>query len=116
MEDGVLSKWYVGEGDELQAGDLLCEVDVYGLNEDHKTDTLTLLIESHEVGYIARLLVKEGSTVRVDHPIGVMVEDEDAIAALKDYTPPDGPSRNSGSDVKTEDGRLFCWQAYLKED
>ena len=25
----------------LQAGDLLCEVDVVGLNEDHKSDKLT---------------------------------------------------------------------------
>jgi hypothetical protein len=36
----------------LQAGDLVCEVDVENLTEDMKH--ATMLIESHEAGYMAK--------------------------------------------------------------
>jgi hypothetical protein len=49
MTEGRLVKWYVQPGDFLQAGDLLCEVEVTGLRDDKPTSATVLLIETHEV-------------------------------------------------------------------
>jgi len=116
MADGVLSKWHVAEGDAINTGDLLCEIDVVGLSEDHRHSSTTMLIESHEDGYVARLFVAEGARVPVDHAIGVLVEEEGDVTAMAAFTPSPGPSPNSGAESKTAAGRLFCWQAYLKEE
>jgi pyruvate/2-oxoglutarate dehydrogenase complex dihydrolipoamide acyltransferase (E2) component len=52
QETGKLAKWLVREGDYVEVGDLVCEVEVEKLNEE--LDLATMLIETHESGYVAR--------------------------------------------------------------
>ena len=47
-----------GQGDEVAAGDALCEIE---------TDKATLAFESQEDGFVAKILVPEGS---MDVPVG----------------------------------------------
>jgi pyruvate/2-oxoglutarate dehydrogenase complex dihydrolipoamide acyltransferase (E2) component len=68
-----------------------------------------MLIESHERGYVAKLLVVEGRSAPVDSCIAVLVDDAADVPAFAGHTPP-YPSANSGAGP----GRMFCWQAYLK--
>eukprot|EP00290_Baffinella_frigidus_P036133 CAMPEP_0180299412 /NCGR_PEP_ID=MMETSP0988-20121125/22103_1 /TAXON_ID=697907 /ORGANISM="non described non described, Strain CCMP2293" /LENGTH=192 /DNA_ID=CAMNT_0022279225 /DNA_START=78 /DNA_END=652 /DNA_ORIENTATION=- len=99
MTQGRLVKWYAQPGDFLQAGDLLCEVEVTGLLDEAPGAATVLLIETHEVGHLAKTLVDSGATVQVDHPIGVMVEDARAVGAFASYAAAGGASKNSGADV-----------------
>mmetsp|Transcript_13381 Transcript_13381/g.21231 ORF Transcript_13381/g.21231 Transcript_13381/m.21231 type:complete len:189 (+) Transcript_13381:57-623(+) len=114
MEKGVISKWLIAEGDLVAVGDLVCEIDV-----EHLTSELpqaTLLIETHESGYLAKKLRKEGETVSVDLAIAVFCEEAEHVAEFSKYKVSSEVSLNSGAGSGSGKGRLFCWQAYLKEE
>lgn len=77
MEMGTIVSWAKKEGDKLNEGDLLAEIE---------TDKATMGFETPEEGYLAKILVPAG--VR-DVPIGklvcIIVDDESKVAAFKDY-------------------------------
>ncbi len=67
MEEGTLSKWLVSEGDVVQSGDLLAEIE---------TDKATMEFEAVEEGIISKLLVAEGTAnVKVNSAIAILLED-----------------------------------------
>lgn len=67
MEEGTLAKWLVKEGDSVQSGDLLAEIE---------TDKATMEFEAVDEGVIGKLLVAEGTEgVSVNTPIAVLLED-----------------------------------------
>jgi len=74
MEEGTLLKWLVKEGDEVQAGDVIAEIE---------TDKATMEVEAVDDGTIAKILIGEGTEgVLVNTPIAVVaLEGEDASAA-----------------------------------
>ncbi len=94
-----------------QVGDLVCECTVERLIDTEGPAVTTMLIESHERGYVAKLLAAEGAVVPVDACIAVLVEEPQHIPALARHAP-HYPSANSGAGP----GRMFCWQAYLKTE
>lgn len=73
MEEGTLAKWLVKEGDTVQSGDLLAEIE---------TDKATMEFEAVDEGVIAKILVAEGTDgVKVGTVIAMIAsEDEDADA------------------------------------
>ncbi|KAB2010373.1 hypothetical protein ES319_D10G233800v1 [Gossypium barbadense] len=85
MSQGNITKWKKKEGDKIEPGDILCEIE---------TDKATLEFECLEEGFLAKILVPEGSKdVPVGQPIAVMVEDEENITKI--------PSTlGAGSDVE----------------
>jgi pyruvate dehydrogenase E2 component (dihydrolipoamide acetyltransferase) len=67
MEDGTLAKWLVKEGDTVNAGDILAEIE---------TDKATMEFEAVDEGVIGKILVEEGSEgVKVNAPIAVLLEE-----------------------------------------
>ncbi|PZQ21063.1 MAG: pyruvate dehydrogenase complex dihydrolipoamide acetyltransferase [Sphingopyxis macrogoltabida] len=74
MEEGTLAKWLVKEGDKVQSGDLLAEIE---------TDKATMEFEAIDEGTIAQILVAEGTdNVKVGTVIAVIAgDDEDASSA-----------------------------------
>ena len=74
MEEGTLAKWLVKEGDSVQSGDLLAEIE---------TDKATMEFEAVDEGTIAQILIPEGTdNVKVGTVIAVIAgEDEDAGSA-----------------------------------
>jgi pyruvate dehydrogenase E1 component beta subunit len=74
MEEGTLSKWLVKEGDTVQSGDIMAEIE---------TDKATMEFEAVDEGVIGKILIAEGTEeVKVNTPIAVLLEDgEDASAA-----------------------------------
>ncbi|PQM27533.1 pyruvate dehydrogenase complex dihydrolipoamide acetyltransferase [Sphingopyxis lindanitolerans] len=80
MEEGTLAKWLVKEGDTVQSGDLLAEIE---------TDKATMEYEAIDDGVISQILVPEGSeNVKVGTVIAVIAgEGEDASAAKAAPTP-----------------------------
>ncbi|OMP06425.1 Biotin/lipoyl attachment [Corchorus olitorius] len=89
MNQGNISKWIKKEGDKIEVGDVICEIE---------TDKATLEFESLEEGYLAKILAPEGSKdVAVGQPIAITVEDPDDIEAVKTS------SVGSGSAVKKQE-------------
>lgn len=78
MEEGTLSKWMVKEGDSVNSGDLLAEIE---------TDKATMEVEAVEEGIIAKLLVKAGSEgVKVNAPIAILLEEGEDESDLEGYS------------------------------
>ena len=71
MTEGTLAKWIMKEGDAVQSGDMLAEIE---------TDKATMEVEAIDEGVLAKILVSEGTEgVAVNAPIAVLLEDgEDA--------------------------------------
>ncbi|MXU66331.1 pyruvate dehydrogenase complex E1 component subunit beta [Oceanomicrobium pacificus] len=74
MEEGTLAKWLVKEGDTVESGMVLAEIE---------TDKATMEFEAVDEGTIGKILVAEGTEgVKVNDPIAVLLEEgEDASAA-----------------------------------
>jgi len=71
MSHGNISKWLKKEGDKIEVGDVICEIE---------TDKATVEFDSLEEGYMAKILVPEGSKdVPVGQAIAITVEDADDI-------------------------------------
>ena len=66
MNSGVLCAWLKGEGDRVQKGEALFEVE---------TEKVVLQVEAERGGTVARLLADEGDEVPVGGVVAVL-EDE----------------------------------------
>ena len=73
MEEGTLSKWLVKEGDEVNSGDVIAEIE---------TDKATMEFEAVDEGVMGQILVAEGSEgVKVNTAIAILLEDGDEAGA-----------------------------------
>jgi pyruvate dehydrogenase E1 component beta subunit len=74
MEEGTLAKWLVKEGDTIESGMILAEIE---------TDKATMEFEAVDEGTMGAILVAEGTEgVKVNTPIAVLLDEgEDASAA-----------------------------------
>ena len=72
MEEGTLLRWLKAEGDQVQRGEPVVEIE---------TDKAVVEIEAIATGVLRKMLVEEGVTVPVGSPIGIVAgEDEDITA------------------------------------
>lgn len=65
MEDGLLVKWLVQEGDTVQAGQPLVEIETAKINSE---------LESPVTGIVAHIMVREGTTVDVGTLVAVVAD------------------------------------------
>lgn len=95
MEDGTLARWLVKEGDSVQSGDILAEIE---------TDKATMEFEAVDDGVIGQLLIGEGSAgVRVNTPIATLLaegESRPATVATTAKTVTPAPAQST-TDAKT---------------
>lgn len=76
MEEGVLLAWKKREGDQVQAGEALAEIE---------TDKAVMDLEAFASGILRKILVQNGATVMSGTLIGVIGgADEDITSALTD--------------------------------
>ena len=114
MEEGTLAKWLVKEGDTVQSGDILAEIE---------TDKATMEFEAVDEGVIGKILIAEGTSgVKVNEAIAVLLEDgEDASAATSapkaetkapeaksEAAPKAAPATASAPAPKAEGERVFA--------
>ncbi len=81
MEEGVVAKWLVNEGDTIKEGDILAEIE---------TDKATMEFESFHDGVLLHIGIKEGETAAVDTLLAIVGEKDEDISGLL------SPSSNSG--------------------
>lgn len=79
MTEGNLAVWTVKEGDTVNSGDVLCEIE---------TDKATMEVEAVEEGVIGKILVAGGTEgVAVNAVIALLLEEGEDASALDGYTP-----------------------------
>jgi len=73
MEEGTLAKWNIKEGDTVESGDVIAEIE---------TDKATMEVEAVEEGTVAKLLVEEGAeNVKVNAVIAILAEEGEDVSA-----------------------------------
>jgi pyruvate dehydrogenase E2 component (dihydrolipoamide acetyltransferase) len=76
MEEGVVVKWRKAEGEQVESGDVLAEIE---------TDKAVMDLEAFASGILRKILVPEGTTVPSGGLIGIIAAaDEDIQGVLKD--------------------------------
>ncbi|NOZ57095.1 MAG: dihydrolipoamide acyltransferase, partial [Calditrichaeota bacterium] len=73
MEEGVILKWIKKEGDTVQPGEALAEVE---------TDKANMELEAFDEGTLLKILVEEGQRVPVGAPIAVLGEPGEDISQI----------------------------------
>ena len=73
MEEGVVAKWLVNEGDTIKEGDILAEIE---------TDKATMEFESFNEGTLLHIGVQEGETTKVDALLAIIGEKGEDISSL----------------------------------
>lgn len=79
MEAGVLLRWYKQEGDSVESGDVLAEIE---------TDKAIMDLEAYASGKLRKVLVPEGAHVPAGALIAVIARDDEDIAPLLASEPP----------------------------
>ncbi len=75
MEEGTLSKWLVKEGDKVESGDLIAEIE---------TDKATMEVEAIDDGIIGKILVSEGQeSIKVNSPIAILLSEDEKLSDIK---------------------------------
>jgi pyruvate dehydrogenase E2 component (dihydrolipoamide acetyltransferase) len=74
MEEGTLAKWHVKEGDTIESGMVLAEIE---------TDKATMEVEAVDEGVLGKILVADGSEgVKVNEVIAILLEEGEDESAL----------------------------------
>lgn len=75
MEEGVIAKWNVKEGDKVESGDVIAEVE---------TDKATMDVEVFDPGTILKIVAQEGDSVPLGGKIAILGEEGEDISDLLD--------------------------------
>ncbi len=90
MTEGKIARWLKKEGDTLESGEILAEVE---------TDKATMEMEVVDEGVLHKILQPEGAVVPVGTPIAVIAEEGEEVA--DDYQP-EGAAQETVSETPVE--------------
>lgn len=88
LQDGIVSEWFIAEGDKVEAGQEIAEID-----EAKVTD----VISAPEAGYIIKILIPEGKTVPVRTTLCLL----GSLEELNAQTEAPGESTESAGETKS---------------
>ncbi len=74
MEEGKVVKWLVSEGDQVEKGEPLVEIE---------TEKITNVVESPATGIIARIIAKEDEVVKITGLLAVIIEEGEDKSAIE---------------------------------
>ncbi|MCW9705907.1 pyruvate dehydrogenase complex dihydrolipoamide acetyltransferase [Fodinibius salsisoli] len=94
MEEGVIAKWNVQEGDEVESGDIIAEVE---------TDKATMEVEVFDAGTILKILAKEGDAVPLGKTMAVIGEEGEDISDILEEAQSSGSSSDDTEEQETAD-------------
>jgi len=77
MESGTIVKWLKSEGDSVEKGDPLYELD---------TEKVTQEVEADASGVLLKILAGEGEEIRVGKPVAVIGQEGEEVAEAEDPT------------------------------
>lgn len=84
-----MSKWNKQEGDAISAGDIVCEIE---------TDKAVVDYEATDDMFLAKILIPAGTeNIPIGQPMMVVVEEQESIAAFKDFKLEETPAASTDS-------------------
>ena len=98
MTEGTILKWFVNEGDKIEVGDPLFEME---------TDKLAITIEAQEAGTILKIVEGEGAVVPITEMIAIIGEPGEDISEMlpadsKDNRPKTEKAAAGGAQAATK--------------
>lgn len=97
MEEGVIAKWNVEEGDKVSSGDVIAEVE---------TDKATMEVEVFDDGTILKILAQEGDAIPLGGLMAVVgEEDEDISDILEEAEGGKEPEKAEVEEKKEEESK-----------
>lgn len=108
MTDGTLAKWLVSEGDSVESGDVIAEIE---------TDKATMEVEAVDEGIIGKILVDAGTeNVPVNDVIAVLLEDGENADDIGDVSSAAAAEKAQDTkDNKTEENSKEVPKPQLKQ-
>ncbi len=95
MEEGTLAKWLVKEGDTVQSGDILAEIE---------TDKATMEFEAVDEGTVAQILVAAGTdNVKVGTVIAIIAAEGENVSQAAQVTSAPQQGAPDGNEMATAD-------------
>jgi len=95
MTEGNLAKWLVTEGDTIESGDVIAEIE---------TDKATMEVEAVDDGTIGKILIEGGTqNVAVNAPIAILLEEGESADDIGDVSAPEAPAAPVASEAKPEE-------------
>lgn len=101
MVEGTITQWFVKEGDKVNVGDRLFEVE---------TDKLTNEITADTAGVMRKILVHEGGTAEVKSLIGIIAGENEDISSVT------GKEESIVEAVKEEPKEAITFEAEERSD
>ncbi len=95
MTTGTLARWLVKEGDEVNSGDLLAEIE---------TDKATMELEAVDIGRVGKILIGDGTeNVAVNQPIAILLEEGETAdnITVSDKVATPKPEADSKAKIET---------------
>lgn len=101
MSEGVISKWNIKVGDQVNSGDIIAEVE---------TDKATMDVEVFDSGTVLKIMAKEGEAVPLGGKMAIIGEAGEDISGLLDPdTAPSSPKKdlkaNGMTDIKSTNSK-----------
>lgn len=101
MEEGVIAKWNVKEGDKVKTGDVIAEVE---------TDKATMEVEVFDPGTILKILAEEGDAIPLGGIMAVVGEEGEDISDILEEAEssaeaPKEEEKSSTSDKSEKDSK-----------
>jgi len=94
MEEGVIARWNVEEGDKVESGDIIAEVE---------TDKATMEVEVFDAGTILKILADEGEAVPLGKVMAVIGEEGEDISEILDQAGPESAAEEKAAPIETEE-------------
>ncbi|MEM7243663.1 MAG: pyruvate dehydrogenase complex E1 component subunit beta [Pseudomonadota bacterium] len=89
MEEGTLAKWMVKEGDTIESGQIIAEIE---------TDKATMEFEAVDEGVLGKILIAEGTEgVAVNTAIAILTEEGEDVSAVKAAAPAPAVAKEEAS-------------------
>ena len=108
MTEGKLAKWLVGEGEEVNSGDVIAEIE---------TDKATMEVEAVEEGKLGKIMVPEGTEgVAVNNVIALLLEEGEDDSVLDGVDVSAAPSGGNGVPRRRSPNRPLRHQAHLRRN
>lgn len=93
MEEGVIAKWNIKEGDDVSSGDIIAEVE---------TDKATMEVEAFDDGKVLKILADEGDAIPLGGLLAVIGEEGEDISDLLDGADADSGDSSDKQESQSE--------------
>ncbi|MEM9469540.1 MAG: pyruvate dehydrogenase complex dihydrolipoamide acetyltransferase [Pseudomonadota bacterium] len=104
MTEGNLAKWHKAEGDEVESGDVIAEIE---------TDKATMEVEAVDDGVIGKILIAEGTdNVKVNEPIAILLEEGESADDIQVEV---APTKSEPKEIQKQEAQPMQAAAQIQQ-